>query len=165
MRLNVLQRRVRNLRLIGTFFYPLRKLLSTGLLKKLAEKLILTSQNRKTYVRHNKQAIERMYTYMVCRLPQRIFNICLPRENYSTLIKISADMCCCDAAIYLGICFMKTYYHSRGFPHAYRYYHLAVEYFTIAANQGHTKAQHMLGKMLLEKLPPICQSMADQCSP
>lgn len=145
--------KLRKLRLLGNVS-PLRKLLSTGLPQKLAEKLILTSQNRETCIRRNRQTIVKIYHYMVCLLPQRIFDICLPRENYSTLINLSASMCCCDAALYLGLSFMKTYYRGRGFSYANTYYEMAVDYLETAAYQGNTEAHYNLGKMLLEKNHP-----------
>ena len=134
---------------------PLRRLLSIGFPQKLAEKLILTGQNKEECHQRRRLACVRMYHYMVCRLPQRIFNMGqLLRQSYDTLYKISADMGCCDAAIYLGLRFMKTYNNALGFSHADTYYQMAVDYLETAAYQGNTEAQYNLGKMLLNRSQP-----------
>ena len=150
MKLDVFYRNVRRLRLRGNTS-PLRKLLYTGLLKKLAERLILTKKNNDLCIIRNRQTIEKIHHYMVCLFPQRIFDICLPREDYISLIKFSADMCCCDATIYIGISYMKIYYNARGFSHANTNYQMAVDYLETAAYQGNIEAQYNFGKLLLDK--------------
>jgi hypothetical protein len=134
---DVLIRRLRSLQVGGDL--SLRRLFSTGFPKKLAEKLILTNQNKEACHQRRRNARVQMFHYMVCRLPQRIFNTCQPpRQNYAALFKISANMGCCDAAIYIGLSCMHTDCE------------IALNYFEIAASQGNTEAQYYLGKMLLE---------------
>jgi len=146
MYLYVLINRLRRLRVRGNIS-PLRRLLSIGFLQKLAEKLILTGQNQEVCHQRRRLACVRMYHYMVCRLPQRIYNIGqLLRQNFHALYKISADMGCCDAAIYLGLYYTRNY-DSSVLP----VYETTVNYFEIAALQGRSDAQHYLGKMLLDR--------------
>ena len=148
MKLHVLIGRLCRLRVRGNIS-PLRRLLSIGFPQKLAEKLILTGQNQEACHQRRRLACVRIYHYMVCRLPQRIFNMGqLLRQNYHTLYKISADMGCCDAAIYLGLYLMRNYESSSGFIPVYE---ITVSYFEIAALQGRSDAQHYLGKMLLDR--------------
>jgi hypothetical protein len=151
MYLDVLKRRLRRLQ-VRDNISPLRRLLSTGFLRKLAEKLVLTTQNKQTCHQRRKNDSVRMYHYMACLLPQRIFNMCLSRDNCATLINISANMGCCDAAIYLGLDYKKTFdrYESIFLKPNVVDYNKAVYYFEIAAFQGHPEAQYHLARMLID---------------
>jgi TPR repeat protein len=129
---------------------PLRTLLSTGWLQKLAEKLILAALNTQSGTKRNSNLIEFVFRRMLSALPQRIFM----RACYVGCVRTiteAAKMGCCDAAVYLGFYNKRKYDAPIAWREAKFFFDMAVEYFIIAAHQERTEAQYMLGMMFLEK--------------
>jgi hypothetical protein len=118
-----------------------RNLLSTGFLEKLAEKLVFSKKNKESCALRKSRVKNILYRRMLSALPQRIFMFA--HDGFIQTIAIASKMGCCHAAMYLGIHYKKYYEDWR----------TSVGYFTLAAEQGYTEAQYMVGEMLFSRAP------------
>jgi TPR repeat protein len=115
----------------------------------VAERLILAPGNTQTGKKRNVYLIMSVFRRMLSALPQRIYMRACYVGCVRTIAK-AANMGCCYAAMHLGRFYQKKYSAPIPMIEAKPFFVLAVEYFTLAAQQGLTEAQYMLGVMLLD---------------
>jgi hypothetical protein len=131
-----------------------RSLVYIGWFMKLAKKLVLSDQNKESCTKRKTKAIDIIYRRMRSVLPQRILMLRRNAWSLDQYITMAADMGHCEALMYYGY-LSKNRYDSFFWRNSEKeeIFNTTVDYFTQAANQGHTEAQVMVGEMWTERMP------------
>jgi TPR repeat protein len=121
---------------------------------KLAKKLVSSDHNKESCALRKTKAIDFIYRRMRSVLPQRIFMLGHNAWFLDQYITMAADMGHCEALMYYGY-LSKIRYDSFLWRNSEKeeIFNTTVDYFTLAANQGHTEAQYMLSVMWTDRMP------------